>query len=153
MPKGEWYNDLELRANASKVRGEKDVKPGTRERHAAPGHPAFACPSWTYSNHLLWGRDHVKGRQGCVEMTPHSALSSRRDCVIHSATASSVSRPDFSASPLICSFHHRVIIHKIPQKGLKLLYQYNFMICRRVHKSGWCSNPHHPLFCLPGKCR
>lgn len=62
MPKGEWYNDLELRANTSKVRGEKDVKPGTRERHTAPGHPAFVFPSWTHSNHLLWGRDHVKGR-------------------------------------------------------------------------------------------
>ncbi len=38
-----------------------------------------------------------------VDHYPHSALSSRRDCVIHSATASSLSRPTFSASPLICS--------------------------------------------------
>ncbi len=49
-------------------------------------------------------REEYSGNEDIgIKHDPHSADSSLRDCVIHSATSSSVNRPAFSASPFICS--------------------------------------------------
>lgn len=47
--------------------------------------------------------EHSGNEDVGIEHDPHSVVSSLRDCVIHSATSSSVNRPAFSASPFICS--------------------------------------------------